>query len=95
MEIVYVAAAIIGWIVGLCAVGELAHAKGFSQVRWIIAAVFFNPLVLLFVILLPMDQLGIDERRVRQEERVRCRYCRETMHPEATVCPHCRSDVTQ
>ena len=44
MEIVYVAAAIIGWIVGLCAVGELAHAKGFSQVRWIIAAVFFNPL---------------------------------------------------
>ena len=82
-----------GWITALCVVASVSDAKGLNWVVWTLLSAFFNPAVLLILIITPADDLGIDERHVRTGERVRCANCLETMHPEATVCPHCRRKV--
>ncbi len=94
MDVVYGLFIVAGWITGLCIVADLSTAKGFNWVKWSAFAMFFNPAVLLILIIFPADQLGIDALRVRRGERVRCPRCLEVMHPEAGTCPHCRNKLT-
>lgn len=42
---------------------------------------FFGPLGWILVLLLP-------------KEGLRCPYCCEVVHPNAVICPHCRSDIS-
>lgn len=42
-----------------------------------------------------LEELRPVKRWLRAGGRVRCRHCAEPVRREATLCPHCRSDLRQ
>lgn len=69
-------------VLGVIAVipAEIARRKGHRFWEWWIAG------VLVWVVALPLAL------RAEDKTHVACPYCREPMRPDATKCPHCRSD---
>lgn len=47
-----------------------------------------------FVIGLLLGPLGIVIVLVSKGHRVECPHCRELMHPDASVCPHCQRAIS-
>lgn len=67
------------WIASIVIAGIIGARKGEAFVG-IVWGALLGPLGILIAFLVRGD-------------RVECAYCRELMHPEATICPHCRERV--
>lgn len=80
MEITLVVAAIIGLIPA-----KIASNRGRSFFTWWLYG------ALIFIVALPHSLLLKEENAPGKKK---CPYCKEVIDEDATVCPHCRSDLT-
>lgn len=67
-------------VIGL--IGGAVGSKKGEGVMGFIVAFFLGPIGLLFVIL-------------SKGKQVKCQFCRELVHKDATVCKHCSSALAQ
>ncbi|SMC84317.1 hypothetical protein [Novosphingobium sp. B1] len=70
----------------------IAWSKGRSGCSFAILAVLFGPLaVLASMIVSPDPEIKI-RKGLASGKLVRCVWCREPVHLDAAVCPHCQRD---
>lgn len=81
MKITLVVAALIGLIPA-----KIASNRGRNFLTWGLYG------ALLFIIALPHSLLLKEENAPGKKK---CPYCKEVIDEESTVCPHCRSKLTQ
>lgn len=46
-----------------------------------------------FILGILLGPFGILIMLVTPGDRIPCPYCRERIHPDATVCPHCQKEI--
>jgi hypothetical protein len=76
---------IVAWIAGAAIGYAAANYRGYSVLVGIFCGAVFGPVFAWVLFLID----GI----LHANEGNRCRYCREWMQSEATVCPHCGRSV--
>jgi len=77
-------AAVLAWsIPSALAARWLADEKGHEPNYWTVVGLLFGPLAVLTVGLAPRGLVGFKP----------CVECYEAIHPLATKCPHCGSDL--
>jgi len=69
---------IIGWFLFGIVSAFVASQRGGSGCLWLIVGILLGPFGLILAFIIP---------------GVRCPACKKTVHPEATKCPYCRSDL--
>ena len=69
------------WILCAPVAGIIGARKGEFWVS-LIAGFIFGPLGIIFAML-------------SRGNRLPCPYCKESIHEDATICPHCRMTFTQ
>ena len=68
------------WVVSVIAATMIGSRKGTPLLAFLVG-LLFGPIGVLFVAL-------------SRGNRKHCEFCKELMNKKATVCPHCRKDVT-
>lgn len=82
------------WIMIISATMYVAWERG-QSVGWAFASAFFlGPIGLWIFLAGNVDQAELD-RRKRASGFVLCPYCKEYAWQTATICPHCRSDLSK
>jgi hypothetical protein len=77
------------WFFGSIAVAYYADRKGRNAIFWVLFSLALSPLFgLAFV-----AALGDNQHDGEDDDRIACPYCGEDITIEATVCPHCRTDL--
>ncbi len=87
-----------GYIIWLgCGLGAayIASEKGRGGCLWLALGLVFGPLALLAAVAMSPDEATADERDYSSGRRIPCPACRESIDPDATICPHCRSELTR
>lgn len=72
------------WLVMGAVVGMIAHAKGRSAGLWFLYGALIWPIALTHALVMPWGATTA---------RAPCPSCKELAHRDATVCPHCRSEL--
>ena len=77
------------WIFCIIATPMIARSKGKDTGSYILAAILFGPLALLWALLSPRNEKGIEYNKLNSNEAKKCPYCAELIKPEARVCRFC------
>ncbi len=78
----------------------IAKEKGRDGGNWFFLGFFFSFLAILALMAVPKEEIKslIENKQVNGQtpsSKAICPFCREEINPEATLCKHCRSDLTE
>ena len=71
----------------------LAAGKARSGCLFFGLGFLIGPLAVLAAALIGRDESALTDRKLARGDLVECPACRSPIHPEATICPHCRTTV--
>jgi uncharacterized membrane protein YeaQ/YmgE (transglycosylase-associated protein family) len=75
--------------------GSIMQKKGRSNgVGWVLG-IFLGIFGIIIVSLLSIDESGIVQDKLQTGEYILCVACKEAIHSDATICPHCQTQQTQ
>ena len=81
------------WIFCAIVTPIVAENKGKGFLIFMLAGIIFGPLALLWVLITPRDEEGIERYKLMSEDAKKCPYCAELIKPEAKVCRFCRKTL--
>lgn len=81
------------WIAGVVYAVALVNTKRLNGIH-ILAAVFFGPVVTIFMLGFDAQTDKIDEHRVLTKQAKKCPECAEVVRLEARKCRYCHSTLT-
>ncbi len=70
----------------------IAKEKNRDSTGWFISGLLFSFLAVLALIAVP--KIEINSSNQNQVNKAVCPFCKEEIQPEATICKHCRSDLS-
>src|SRR6266404_6211233 len=74
------------WLALAIATAFAANARGRNPFGWLFLALIISPvLALILLVAFPPRRAGPSKQ---------CKFCRSEVHRDATICPHCRQDIT-
>ena len=84
---------VLGWILPSISLVPVVARRRFgswaSFFGWMIVSLLFSPVLAL----LALAATPPAPRSDTDEERIACPSCAELIRPEASLCPHCRTDL--
>lgn len=83
---------VVSMMSGLVA-GLIADLRGLTGCGYLLLALFIGPLAIVVALVAPRDAAHDRKIALRRGDLVRCPGCMEAIHPEASICPHCRTYV--
>jgi hypothetical protein len=83
------------WIFCAIVTPIVAENKGKGFLTFMFAGIIFGPLALLWVLITPKDEEGIERNMLKSEEAKKCPYCAELIKPEAKVCRFCGKSLSR
>lgn len=83
MEIFFV------WLFSIILTPIIASSKGKNSLGFFLFAVIFGPLALVWVLVAPADEEGVEKNKLMSNEAKKCPYCAELIKPEAKLCRFC------
>jgi uncharacterized paraquat-inducible protein A len=87
------AEAAVGIVIVAVATGWLGYEKGDSFWVWFGLACFLPIIALIIAAVMGSDHEELAKRALAQGKAKQCPYCMQLIHPQATVCPYCHSDL--
>ena len=77
------------WLFSIILTPIIASSKGKSSVGFFLFAVIFGPLALVWVLVAPADEEGVEKNKLMSNDAKKCPYCAELIKPEAKLCRFC------
>lgn len=77
------------WLFSIILTPIIANSKGKSSFGFLIFAIIFGPLALIWILVAPADEEGIEKNKLMSNEAKKCPYCAELIKPEAKLCRFC------
>ena len=77
------------WLFSIILTPIIADSKGKSSLGFFVFAVIFGPLALIWVLIAPADEEGVEKNKLMSNEAKKCPYCAELIKPEAKLCRFC------
>ena len=74
--------------------GVLANSRGRLWEGWIVIAFFFNP-ILIMIVLMCMEDLKKKQLYFDSFNQFQCPYCLERINRGSQICRFCKSDVSE
>jgi len=81
------------WLVMAIAAISIASNKGRNSCGFVFITLLIPIIGLIIAVAMSADQAKTTERAINSGDLVRCEFCQSPIHPAATICPHCRSEV--
>ncbi len=89
MFLFYIVVAIISGAIA----SSIASRKGRGGCLFFGLGFLIGPIAVLVAAVMSRDEAAEQDAKLRKGDLVLCGACREPIHPEATICPHCRTPV--
>ncbi len=80
----------VSWVSLAFGVQRVSKSKGYDDSAALWLSLGFTPIIgLLYVIARPVNQDGIDAKKLKEKLLKECTLCRELVKTRATICKHC------
>ena len=83
------------WILCVFATPVIAENKGKGFLTSMVAAILLGPLALIWYLICPKNEEGIEKNKLLSEEAKKCPYCAELIKPAAKVCRFCGKSLSR
>ena len=83
------------WFLCVLATPVIAEKKGKGFLTSMLAAILLGPLALIWYLICPQDEEGIERNMLKSEEAKKCPYCAELIKPAAKVCRFCGKSLSR
>ena len=81
------------WLFSIILTPIIANSKGKSSLGFLLFAIIFGPLALIWILVAPADEEGIEKNKLMSNEAKKCPYCAELIKPEAKLCRFCGKNL--
>jgi len=77
------------WLFCIILTPIIADSKGKSSLGFFLFALIFGPIALVWVLVAPANEDGIEKNKLMSNEAKKCPHCAELIKPEAKLCRFC------
>ena len=77
------------WLFSIILTPIIADSKGKSSLGFFLFSIIFGPLALIWILVAPADEEGIEKNKLMSNEAKKCPYFAELIKPEAKLCRFC------
>jgi hypothetical protein len=81
------------WLLFGVAAAMVAANKGLGGCLWFGLGILFGPFGLIFALVTPADQQGVETKALQSGAMKRCPSCAELVRADASRCRYCHADV--